>query len=95
VTNKGLVVSRMGSLQRRNETKIMKFCFKKLNIDPLGEIDGTGLLEGGDFYPLGEDLCLLGVGKNNKIKNRIKNKSRCCRSNDGKRLVWYKKSSIS
>jgi arginine deiminase len=51
----------MGSLQRRKETLIMKFCFSKLGIEPLGEIKEPGLLEGGDFFPIGNDLCLIGV----------------------------------
>jgi arginine deiminase len=28
VTNRGLVISNMGSLQRKRETQIMKYCFK-------------------------------------------------------------------
>jgi arginine deiminase len=49
VTNRGLVIANMGSLQRKRETQIMKYCFKKLGLQVLGEIESPGLLEGGDF----------------------------------------------
>lgn len=62
VTNKGLIISKMGSPQRKPETMIMKYCFKKLNIKVLGEIGPEGLLEGGDFIPAGPDLCFIGTG---------------------------------
>ncbi len=28
----------------------------------VGQIDGDGFLEGGDFFPAGEDLALVGIG---------------------------------
>lgn len=28
----------------------------------LGEVSGGGYLEGGDFFPAGEDLCFMGIG---------------------------------
>ncbi|KAL0491700.1 arginine deiminase [Acrasis kona] len=62
VTNRGLVISNMGSLQRKRETQIMKYCFQKMGLEVLGEIEAPGLLEGGDFIAAGSDLCFIGVG---------------------------------
>jgi arginine deiminase len=62
VTYKGLVLNRMGSPQRLNETKIMEHVFKVLGIEVLGAIREPGMAEGGDFYPMGPDLSMIGVG---------------------------------
>ena len=61
VTAKGLIIARLASPQREPETVIMKFCFQKLGLPIVGEIKEPGCLEGGDFIPLGKDLCLIGV----------------------------------
>lgn len=62
VTNKGLVISRMGSPQRLMETKIMEHCFTTLGVNILGKIKEPGLIEGGDFFPGGADICYIGTG---------------------------------
>jgi len=62
VTPRGVVINRMGSQQRLPETIIMKFCFEKLGIPIIGEVQEPGLLEGGDYYSAGNDLCLIGTG---------------------------------
>lgn len=61
-TAKGIVMASLRSPQRQNEIKVMKFCFQKLGINVLGQVDQPGYLEGGDFFPAGEDLCFIGVG---------------------------------
>jgi len=62
VTNRGLVICNMGSLQRHQETKILKFCFEKLGYEILGEIQSPGIIEGGDFLVGGADICYVGEG---------------------------------
>ena len=67
-TAKGIVMANLRSSQRRHEIKIMKFCFLKLGIEVLGQVDYPGYLEGGDFFPAGDDLCFVGVGlRSNEI----------------------------
>lgn len=61
-TRKGIVMCRLTSAQRQNEVELMKFCFKKLNFNVIGEIPDEGRLEGGDFFPAGKDLCMIGIG---------------------------------
>lgn len=41
----------------------MKFCFDKLGVPIIGQIPNPGKLEGGDFFPVGKDLCMVGVGE--------------------------------
>ncbi len=60
-TDKGVVIGKMNSTQRRAETDITKFVFKKLGIEPTYEITGNGRLEGGDFIPCGE-YAMIGQG---------------------------------
>jgi arginine deiminase len=62
VTNKGLVLMNMGSVQRLRETRVMNFCFNKLNVPILGKIEAPGTCEGGDFISAGADLCFIGTG---------------------------------
>ncbi|KAL9642397.1 hypothetical protein ABK040_014240 [Willaertia magna] len=62
VTNRGLVICNMGSLQRKQETTIMRFCFEKLGYEILGEIQPPGIIEGGDFLVGGSDVCFIGEG---------------------------------
>ncbi|PXF43088.1 Arginine deiminase [Gracilariopsis chorda] len=61
-TRKGIVMARLRSQQRQREVDIMEFCFRKLGLDVIGRIPHPGHLEGGDFFPLGEKLCLIGIG---------------------------------
>jgi len=61
-TARGVVMASLRSPQRQHEIKIMKFCFQKLGIKVLGQVERPGYLEGGDFFPAGKDLCFVGVG---------------------------------
>ena len=61
-TAKGIVMASLRSQQRQHEIKIMKFCFQKLGIQVIAEVERPGYLEGGDFFPAGSDLCFVGVG---------------------------------
>lgn len=60
-TDKGVVIGKMNSTQRKAETEITKFAFKKLGIEPAYEITGEGRLEGGDFIPCG-NYAFIGQG---------------------------------
>ena len=40
----------------------MNFCFRKIGLPVIGAIKHPGYLEGGDFFPAGQDLCFIGVG---------------------------------
>jgi hypothetical protein len=44
------------------EVAITKFCFNKLGLNVIAEIPAPGKLEGGDFFPFGEELCMIGMG---------------------------------
>lgn len=61
-TRKGIVMARLRSPQRAKEVDIMEFCFKKLGFNVVGRIPGHAYLEGGDFFPAGEGLSLIGIG---------------------------------
>jgi arginine deiminase len=60
-TASGVVMGRMNSEQRQDETRVLKFALKKLGIEPIFEVTGAGRLEGGDFLPAG-DVAFLGQG---------------------------------
>ncbi len=60
-TAKGVVISKMNSVERAPETKIIKFVLKKMGITPLYEVQGTGRLEGGDYYSVGK-VAFIGQG---------------------------------
>ena len=80
----------------------MKFCFNKLGIPVIGEVQNPGKLEGGDFFPLGKDFCMVGVGmisfslpfmaKPNIAYLRIEVQYACYTASNGKRLLRYYKS---
>eukprot|EP01099_Mayorella_cantabrigiensis_P000857 TRINITY_DN1363_c0_g1_i2.p1 TRINITY_DN1363_c0_g1~~TRINITY_DN1363_c0_g1_i2.p1 ORF type:complete len:425 (-),score=90.80 TRINITY_DN1363_c0_g1_i2:5-1135(-) len=61
-TVRGIVMGNPTSPIRRREVRVMRFCFEKLGFPIVGEISPPGTLEGGDFYPWSEDLCLIGIG---------------------------------
>ena len=63
VTMRGIVMARLRSEQRIREVNIMRYVHEKLGLPVVGEIQGEdAFLEGGDFFPAGEDLCFIGVG---------------------------------
>lgn len=61
-TCKGIVMGRLRSAQRQREVQVMRFCFNKLGMAVAGEIKDPGYLEGGDFFPMGPDLAMAGIG---------------------------------
>jgi arginine deiminase len=52
-TCRGVVSGRLRSQQRQLEVELMRFCFRKLGLPVVGEIEAPGYLEGGDFFPAG------------------------------------------
>ncbi|KAK4524077.1 hypothetical protein GAYE_SCF01G1976 [Galdieria yellowstonensis] len=61
-TKKGIVLGRPSSVQREHEVNVMEFCFRKLGFKIIDRIPPPAHLEGGDFFPAGDDLCFIGVG---------------------------------
>eukprot|EP00871_Galdieria_phlegrea_P001982 jgi/Galph1/2785/GphlegSOOS_G1439.1 len=61
-TKNGIILGRPSSKQRGHEVNVMEFCFRKLGFQIVDRIPPPGHLEGGDFFPAGEDLCFIGVG---------------------------------
>jgi len=60
-TAKGVVIGKFNSVQRAPETEIIKFVLKKMGITPIYEVEGSGRLEGGDYFSAG-DVALIGQG---------------------------------
>ncbi len=61
VTDKGIVLSRMGTPQRRGEPAITKIMWNALGAEIVHEVTEPGIFEGGDFIPL-KDFALIGIG---------------------------------
>jgi len=62
VTPKGLVMPRMGKIQRRKEAEVNGSALAKLGFPIAGLIGGEGKLEGGDLIWLDEHTLMAGVG---------------------------------
>jgi len=62
VTPKGLVMPRMGKIQRRKEAEVNGSALAKLGFPIAGLIGGEGKLEGGDLVWLDEHTLMAGVG---------------------------------
>ena len=60
-TQKGVVIGRSRTSQRKYEHIIMKQVFKNLKVDIVGEVT-DGFLEGGDFFVARENLSMIGLG---------------------------------
>ena len=60
-TQKGVVIGRSRTNQRKYEHIIMKQVFKNLKVDVVGEVT-DGFLEGGDFFVARENLSMIGLG---------------------------------
>jgi len=77
VTANGLVIANLNSRIRNSETKIMKMVFDILGIQVIGEIEGEGRLEGGDFFPITSELSMLGIGlrSNREAANQLMKKN--------------------
>jgi arginine deiminase len=62
VTREGLMISRFSTPHRQTETNVMKFVWDQLGVQTIDRLKFPCALEGGDFFPLGKDVALLGVG---------------------------------
>lgn len=62
VTNRGVILCRMGKPQRMNEPAAQEAFFKKAGIPVLGTIQPPGRLEGGDVVWLDEQTVAVGRG---------------------------------
>ncbi len=62
VTPRGLVMPRMGKMQRRKEADVNGSALAKLGFPIAGLIGGEGKLEGGDLVWLDEHTLMAGVG---------------------------------
>eukprot|EP00792_Barthelona_sp_PAP020_P006246 TRINITY_DN2944_c0_g1_i2.p1 TRINITY_DN2944_c0_g1~~TRINITY_DN2944_c0_g1_i2.p1 ORF type:complete len:406 (+),score=99.34 TRINITY_DN2944_c0_g1_i2:50-1267(+) len=58
----GVIMSRMGSEQRRDEVRVMKFVLEQLGINIIGAIPEPETGEGGDFIPFSKEISMIGVG---------------------------------
>ena len=63
-TARGVVMGRFETSQRRFETYLMRAVWKQLGVNVIASCEGASdiSLEGGDFFPVNEDLSILGVG---------------------------------
>ncbi len=62
VTDRGIVLTRMGSETRRNEPRVTKFLWEEvMGLPILHEMKAPATIEGGEFIPMG-DFALVGVG---------------------------------
>mmetsp|Transcript_8912 Transcript_8912/g.15445 ORF Transcript_8912/g.15445 Transcript_8912/m.15445 type:complete len:486 (+) Transcript_8912:82-1539(+) len=66
-TCKGVVMGRLRSAQRQQEVQVMRFCLRKLGLVPVADMKEPGFLEGGDFFPISQDLAMLGVGLRSNV----------------------------
>lgn len=61
-TSNGVVMGRFNAPQRTTETALMSQVWPLIGVQPIGSIGDPGHLEGGDFFPLGSNLAMLGIG---------------------------------
>lgn len=66
-TPEGVIIGKMNSSQRAEETKLIAFCYDQLGIEPTLHITGEGRLEGGDYIPAG-DHAFIGCGMRTNIE---------------------------
>jgi arginine deiminase len=66
-TARGIVMGRLRSPQRNLEVSLMRFCLAKLGLPVAGAVEEPGFLEGGDFFPAGADLAIVGVGLRSNV----------------------------
>lgn len=62
MTNRGAILCNMGKAARAGEADAQAAAYSSLGIPILGEISGTGRLEGGDFLWLDEATAVVGRG---------------------------------
>jgi len=60
-TDKGIVIGRMRKSVRKDETRVIETLLGILGINPVYQVNGRGVLEGGDFIPAGR-FALIGCG---------------------------------
>eukprot|EP01129_Flabellula_baltica_P008463 TRINITY_DN3367_c0_g1_i2.p1 TRINITY_DN3367_c0_g1~~TRINITY_DN3367_c0_g1_i2.p1 ORF type:complete len:747 (-),score=155.51 TRINITY_DN3367_c0_g1_i2:1177-3417(-) len=62
ITNRGLIMGRLDSIRER-EVQLMKYMWKAMGINAMGlPNDKEFIVEGGDFYPITEDLSMIACG---------------------------------
>ena len=66
-TPRGCIISKMNSVQRADETKIVSLCYELMGIEPILTITGDGRLEGGD-YLRGNTISYIGCGMRTNIE---------------------------
>ena len=62
ISNKGVILSKMGKSQRESESFEIKKFFESVNIPILGQIESPGILEGGDVVWINEKTVAVGEG---------------------------------
>lgn len=62
VSDRGVILCRMGKQQRRGEPAAVADAFRSMGIKVHGSIEGEGLLEGGDVVWLAPDTLVVGRG---------------------------------
>jgi arginine deiminase len=67
-TCRGVVMARLRSPQRQLEVELMRFALRKLGLPIIGAVEAPGFLEGGDFFPAGRGLALVGVGLRSNVE---------------------------
>lgn len=67
-TRRGIVMANLTSAQRQREVDIMEFVLRKQGLNVIGRVPAPGHLEGGDFFPVNADLCLLGIGPRSNMR---------------------------
>jgi arginine deiminase len=58
----GVTIGWFSTPQRRAESDLMRIVWEQLGVSTVDQLDVPCALEGGDFFPLGEDVALIGVG---------------------------------
>ncbi|MDH3734540.1 MAG: arginine deiminase family protein [Gemmatimonadota bacterium] len=62
VSDRGVVLCRMGKPDREHEPAVQGEAFETLGLEVLGSIEGAGRLEGGDVVWLAQDTLAVGIG---------------------------------
>jgi len=61
-TKRGVIMGHPNSITRAGEVRITKHCLEKVGLPIAAVVPSPGKLEGGDFFPVGDDLCMIGMG---------------------------------
>jgi len=60
ITPKGVVL--VGAEHKKHKTSLLRFIFSKLGLNVLVSVPDPLKMSGGDYVPVGEDLCFMGTG---------------------------------